>query len=428
MPNEVMLKKTPAPFSRLALWTLLACGTGMYFFANIQRVAIPGAIFNQLQAEFSASASAITGLGSSFMYIYAVNQLLIGMLIDRYGGIRTILVGGIVFCAGCLAFPLAHTLPMLYVGRALTGFGASALYLSLIKEIMRCFDKNYPIMVSVMILIGYAGGIVANAPFVALAARLGYRPVLLLMAALSLALYLGFAGSRLLLTLPEIKAGATIKITNFAVVLKRRHNVHLFIFAGFNWGLYYVIQTVLGKKFLEDFGDLAPMTAATVLSVMGLISASCGFLFAVLSRLLGNRRQIFCRLAGIVSIGSFGALTALVFLDMRTPILSVLFCLLSLTGSMSSIAIPLLRETNPEEQVGLAISFMNFGFFLAVAFFGNLAGYVMDVFAPSPVNGVIVYGRAAYATVFAVLFLFSGLVFVCSMQMRETFGKKIAVG
>ena len=411
----------------LALWTLLACGTGMYFFANIQRVAIPGAIFNQLQAEFDASASAITGLGSSFMYIYAVNQLLIGMLIDRYGGIRTIMVGGVVFCLGCFAFPLAHTLPMLYIGRILTGFGASAIYLSLIKEIMRCFDKNYPIMVSIMILFGYAGGIVANAPFVAAAARLGYRPVLLIMAALSLALYLGFAGSRLFLTVPEIKDNVTIKLRNFAAVLKRRHNVHLFIFAGINWGLYYVIQTVLGKKFLEDFGGLAPMTAATVLSLLGLISASCGFLFAVLSRLLGNRRQIFCRLAGFVSIGSFGALTALVFLDLRTPVLSVLFCLLSLTGSMSSIAIPLLRETNPEEQVGLAISFMNFGFFLAVAFFGNLAGLLMDAFAPQPVNGIMVYGREAYLTVFAVLFLFSGLVFACSWQMRETFGRKIAV-
>ncbi|MDD4099406.1 MAG: MFS transporter, partial [Lentisphaeria bacterium] len=189
----------------LALWTLLACGTGMYFFANMQRVAIPGAIFSQLQAEFQASASAVTGLGSSFMYIYAFNQLIIGMLIDRYGGIRVILYGGLVFCLGSLVFPLSHSLPMLYIGRVLTGFGASALYLSLIKEIMRCFDRNYPIMVSIMILFGYAGGIAANAPFVAVAAEIGYRSVLLVMAMLSLVLYFGFAGARLSLVLPAVK-------------------------------------------------------------------------------------------------------------------------------------------------------------------------------------------------------------------------------
>ena len=411
----------------LALWTLLACGTGMYFFANMQRVAIPGAIFSQLQAEFQASASAVTGLGSSFMYIYAFNQLIIGMLIDRYGGIRVILYGGLVFCLGSLVFPLSHSLPMLYIGRVLTGFGASALYLSLIKEIMRCFDRNYPIMVSIMILFGYAGGIAANAPFVAVAAEIGYRSVLLVMAMLSLVLYFGFAGARLSLVLPAVKRDVALRLSNFAGVLKLRHNFCLFIFTGINWGLYYVIQTVLGKKFLEDFGGLAPMTAATVLSFLGLISASCGFLFAVLSRLLGNRRRIFCRLAGVVSIGSFGALTAMVFLDWRTPMLSVLFCLLSLTGSMSSIAIPLLRETNPEEQVGLAISFMNFGFFLAVAFFGNLTGLLMDAFAPELVEGVLVYGRASYLAVFAVLFFFSGLVFVCSLRMRETHGQKITV-
>ena len=37
------------PARKYRLYFLLLCGTGLYFFANLQRVAIPGTVFNLLQ-------------------------------------------------------------------------------------------------------------------------------------------------------------------------------------------------------------------------------------------------------------------------------------------------------------------------------------------------------------------------------------------
>lgn len=415
------------PASRLPLILLLLCGTGLYFFANIQRVAIPGSIFNQLQSEWQAGAPYITGLGSAFMYTYAINQLLIGMLVDRYGGIRIILGGGILFCLGALLFPIAPNLALLYVARILTGAGASAFYLSLIKEIMRVCQKNYTLVISLMIMAGYTGGIAAGAPFVAGVSHFGFRPMLLTLAAGSTLLYAAFASLRCRITLPPVRHDTSMHLRSFATLLKRRHNQHLFLFSGINWGLYYVIQTVIGKKFLEDFCGMAPMTAATMLSAMGVISALSGFLFALLSRCFGNRRQVFCRLAGSVSLTAFTLITLMLLANFRSPWLGAFFCLLALTGSLSAIMIPLLRETNPEPQVGLAISFMNFSFFLAVALFGNLVGFLMQLFEPQPVDGVLIYGRLSYLTVFAALLLGATIVFHCSRQLRETYGQPIDV-
>ena len=67
------------------LFTLISLGALFYFFANFQRIAIPGAIFDLLQQELAVSAPYITAFGAIFMYLYAVNQLIIGVLVDRYG-------------------------------------------------------------------------------------------------------------------------------------------------------------------------------------------------------------------------------------------------------------------------------------------------------------------------------------------------------
>ena len=79
-------------------FAVVLCFFGMllYFLVNIHRVAIPGQIFSQLQAELKASASAIAGLGTSFMYIYAATQLAVGVLVDRYGGMRISVLGGVI--------------------------------------------------------------------------------------------------------------------------------------------------------------------------------------------------------------------------------------------------------------------------------------------------------------------------------------------
>ncbi len=400
-------------------WFILFCGTMLYFFANIQRVAIPGAVFDQLQERWQVSAPWITGLGSAFMYVYALNQLFVGLLVERYGGVRTIIGGALVFCGGSLLFPFSDSLFMLYLSRVLTGLGASALYLSLVQETIRVSRSNYNILLSVVIMIGYAGGITANAPFSLCAERYGLNSVLCAAGGISVFFYLLYLLTGSTLKLPAVQYKAKISFANFIDVLKIRHNCDLFIFSGINFGLYYVLQTVIGKKFLEDYCGMASNSAAWLLSLMGAISAISGFVIAILSKLSGNKRRIFCRVAGTVCITVFSVILILLACNIRSVWIAALFCLFSFTASMSTITIPLLRETNISILSGSAICFMNFCFYLAVAFFGNLTGLLMNIFSPEFRNGIFVYSRNSYLTVFAVLAVFALISFTCSLKMKE---------
>ena len=172
---------------------LITVGVILYFFANIQRVAIPGAVFDLLQRDLNASAPYITALGSAFMYIYAICQLFIGISVDRFGGTRVIIFGSIFFFVGAILFPISNSLPLLYLSRILVGIGSSTIYLSLINEIKNTFSsKNFGLMLSVALFVGYMGGIFANAPFVLCVDKFGWREVLLFIGILTAAFSLLF--------------------------------------------------------------------------------------------------------------------------------------------------------------------------------------------------------------------------------------------
>ena len=62
---------------------------------------------------------------------------------------------------------------------------------------------------------------------------------------------------------------------------------------------------------------------------------------------------------------------------------------------------------------------MNFSFYLAVAFFGNLSGWLLNTFPPEAVGKTLVYPRNSYLAVFAVLALASIAVFGGAMRLRD---------
>ena len=411
----------PAVHRKFRLWLLLLCGSFLYFFANVQRVAVPGSIFDELQRSLQVSASGITNLGAAFMYVYALNQLVIGLLVDRFGGCRVITGGALLFCAGSVAFPLSDTLFMLYFSRAATGLGASAIYLSLVKEIARTFNRNFTVMLGLLILIGYAGGIMANAPFIAGVQVVGWRMMLEITAAATILAYLVFAGIKLTLKMPRIQS-VPFSFAPFLELLKRRHNRNIFLFSGCGFGLYYLIQTVIGKKFLEDFCAMGETGAAWILSLLGVISALSSFASGALSAAFGNRRRVFVRIAGLGCLISFLALHLATVFDFRTPWLALVFCILTVTANISPVTISLLRETNTPNVTGVSVSFLNFGNYIMVALLGTAAGLLMDLFPPQICGQTQIYGRDSYLAVFTLLFLLSCLVCGCAFRLREPSG------
>ncbi|MHC4874083.1 MAG: MFS transporter, partial [Planctomycetota bacterium] len=149
--------------------------TGLYFFSFFQRVAIPGSIFNDVQTEFAVSAADVTLLSAIYLFIYASLQPFAGYLADRYGGIRVVIISGILLFLGSVLFPSSRNLWELYISRGLVGLGASTMYLCLVKETDHYFKENFAPVFGLVCLLGYSGGLVATRPFRSLVEHIGWR-------------------------------------------------------------------------------------------------------------------------------------------------------------------------------------------------------------------------------------------------------------
>ncbi len=398
-----------------------------YFFANFQRSVIPGAIFTDLQTDVGVSAAKITALGAAFMYVYGISQLFAGMLADKYGGYRVINIGGLLFCIGALVFPFTHNIYIMYASRVIVGIGASSIYLSLIKEVHNAFPKNFAPCLGIAMLVGYSGSMFANAPFVALAHHIGWRSGLIYTAYAMLFIWLLFFVLRFTVKMPT-PTEAKFNIRTFAPAVAKRHNIFLYIVLDVSFAIFYVFQTVLGKKFLEDFCKMPQLTAGWILTITGALSALSTFVIPLISRVCGNKRRPFLRLMGAGGlVATAGVLLALA-LDFRQGwYFAALFFLVSLTSNMTPVFLAIVAETNPPENLGVCASLSNCTAYLLVALLGNVSGVLMDLFKPEIINGAKIYGRNSYIAVFALFTILAIFCFASSLKIIETNGQRTEV-
>ncbi len=401
---------------------LILLGVLFYFVANFQRIAVPGAIFDILEQELSVGAPQITAFGAIYMYVYAFTQLLNGVFVDRYGGYRVMIVGAIIMGLGCLIFPLTSNLPLMYFARALLGLGGSMFYLSLIKELGLLFEeKDFGIALSVMLFIGYAGGIAANAPFVMAMRVLSWREILLVIAGIVIVSIIAYFVIMSKTQFKEVNKHVELKLLPFQLVLHKSHNRSLFTFACCNFGISYVIQTVIGKKFLEDFCLMTSAKAAVVLSIMAIVAAVSNIVNASVCKLFHNHRVFFLKGASVITFVSLLAICVFIWLDIRTVIIAFIFCVLAANASLSSLLVPVLYATNRKMISGTAVSILNFSYFMAVGLLGTATGYILHVFEPTRVGRTLVYSNNSYLLLFGVFLALSVYEIYRAMKLSDKY-------
>ena len=401
---------------------LLFIGTGFYFFANFQRIAIPGAIFGILQQELNVTAPFITAFGAIYMYLYALTQLVNGVLVDRFGGYRVMLAGGIILGLGALMFPLTSNLYIMYLSRALVGIGSSTFYLSIIRELKEIFaEKDFGLAISVMLFIGYTGGIFANAPFVFLMRHMNWREILIILA---LVIFIGVIVFTFVLwhiPLKKINKNVRIRTLPFKLVLHKRHNRNLFSFACCNFGISYVILAIIGKKFLEDFCVMSNEKAALVLSSMAVVAAVFNIVNAGVCKLFHNHRVKFLKNASLITLFSLLSICICLIFNIRTDFVAVVFCILSANASLTSILVPVLHLTNRKMVSSTAVSIMNFCFFMMVGILGTVSGFLLHIFDNTVKDNIVIYSNHSYLLVFGLFFCLSVFEVYKAMKLSDKY-------
>jgi DHA1 family bicyclomycin/chloramphenicol resistance-like MFS transporter len=112
-------REASSTFVQIAVLAALAA-TGT-LATNILLPSLP-----EMAASLKVSSAAVTSAITVFLAVFAIGQLAVGPISDRYGRRWPVLMGFVVFLAGSVWCGLATDLPGLLAGRVIQGAGACA--------------------------------------------------------------------------------------------------------------------------------------------------------------------------------------------------------------------------------------------------------------------------------------------------------------
>jgi len=147
----------------------------------------------------------------------------------------------------------------------------------------------------------------------------------------------------------------------------------------------------------------------------------------VFLRLTGERRKPLI----LLSIGLTLAAAVLMFVGVKAHasagVFLVAYILLSVSNGFGPAYVATIKELNRPESVGLAVAVYNCLAYVAVALLANLSGLVLDGFSDraTVTESGILYPPQAYATLFVVLMVLSGLSALCALLIPETRGQSL---
>lgn len=398
----------------------------LYATSYFQRIGIPGTIFDELSGDFQFTATQIAGIGTAFVCIYSLCQLFVGMLADKFCGIRVITWGGLIFCIGAVGFPLVcGNLWAMYFMRFLTGLGASSMYLSIVKETDRLFGRqNYSVFLGIVYFVGYSGGLFGTYPFERLNESFNWINVLIVIGCVSVAVYLVVLFTKRIIP-PGPIAKTQISFRPLLYFLKNPYMMMLIFCSSIVFSTYSTIQMVFGKKFLQDFAGMSSAGAAKVVFFQTFTCMLTLLGFGALIRMMGNRRKpqmifssslAFSNTLFMVCIMKFG----------WDPKLFIIGFILYSVASGSAVAYAMVaQEINARDIMTQATGVNNLSNYLFVAIGPLLIGKLLDSYVDgsTALRGTsVTYPPEAYQMVFTLLLIPTAVAVLISFFLPETKG------
>lgn len=391
-------------------------GLSVYLLAIFHRSSL--GVAGLLAADrFGISSTQLAFFTVLQLLVYAGMQIPVGVLLDRYGPRRLLLVGLVLMTGGQLAFAFATTFPLAVAARAVLGAGDAMVFVSVIRLIAVWFlVRQAPLITQMTGQIGQLGAIVAAAPLSLALRELGWTRSFAWASTIGVLLMVAVA---LLVKDSPYRRKAVVRIKMRAVgrslmTVWGNPGTRLGMWTHFTSQFSATVFTMLwGFPFLVRGEGLSTTAASMLLMVMtGWVVVSglaLGFLVA---------RHPFYRSYIVLGIVAAMALCWAVVLLRSTPapmwLLVVLVCATATGGPASMVGFDLARSFTPVEASGRANGFVNVGGFSASLLTMALVGVILDLRATGTA-----YDLGDFRVAMSVQYLFWGLGAVQILRYRR---------
>lgn len=389
-------------------WRIFAVFAVMYLVAYFYRVSM-AVIARDLAADLSLDASRIGMLSGALFYAFALAQIPLGPLLDRFGGRIVVSLAGLVTVAGSFTFALAPGYGALLGGRILIGMGTACVLMGALKVFTTWFSsREYATISGLIIAVGNVGNLCATAPLALAVSLGGWRPPFLVVGALQLGLTLLLfravrdrpaAGEGVeeepLLAATHRPVGA---LAGWGLVFSRPSFWLLALLSFFWYAGYMALQGLWGGPWLMEVMGLSREGAGNLLLLTSVgFMTGCLFIGQVTDRLLKSRKWTLVA-------GQSLLLLLLLVLTLgpaeQVPrwLLAAFFFAAGLAVSSGVAIYPMIREMFPRNLSATATTALNFFVLTGAAVVQQVMGLIIGRFPRGPMG----YPAEAYHAAFQV--------------------------
>ena len=366
----------------LSVW---AAAVAVYLLAVFHRSSL--SVAGLIAADrFDISASQLSTFTMVQLLVYAAMQIPVGLMLDRFGPRRMLLVGLTVLTVAQLSFAFAGTYASGIAARVFVGIGDAMIFISVLRLVSTWFPPmRIPVVTQITGLVGQLGAVTAAVPMTMAFQHFGWTDTYLVAAGIGVVL--GVWLFLIVRDTPEQRIVRGPAISAEAVIdgLRsswRQPGTRLAFWTHFS--LQYGATTLAllwGFPFFVRGQGVSPTAAGLLLTLLTVATMISGpFVGVLVGRRPFHRSTLVLAILAVL----IGAWTAVLAWPGAAPmwLLVVFVCAVGVGGPGSMVAFDFARTFNPPERLGSATGIVNQGGFIAslLAILG--IGLVLDVLTP----------------------------------------------
>ncbi|WP_109465122.1 MFS transporter [Albibacillus kandeliae] len=357
-------------------WAAFVVAALFFLFEFVARIE-PSLATSEMAADFGLSRAGFGVLSSLFFWVYAPMQIVVGLLLDRFGARRLVLPAILVCALGVATVGLVSSPVLAGVGRLATGFGASFAFVGALYVVNHWFpSERFAVLSGVVNAVGMLGTAVGAVVLTGVVGSIGWRPTFLATGAFGLLI---FALAVLLFRdAPAQQEDVEVHDSPLGPLYDILRDSQVWLIAVIGALLYLPINVYGGlwgnSELAQDHG-LSPIAAETAVSLLfwGMAAGSIGA--GALSDRLGHRKWIVFGggvAAAVIWSGVLFSGTGSLCL------LAVLLFLAGLFGGAQMLTFAMARDGQDARSAGTAIAFVNMVGIGAALVFQPLVGALVD--------------------------------------------------
>lgn len=390
LPSPVAAPAPPFGAARLALIVLVPFAAG-YFMSYLYR-NINAVVGRYLIDELGLSGADIGLLTAAYFFTFALAQIPIGIMLDRFGPRRVNSGLLCVAASGAILFSFGADRDWLMLSRALIGMGVGGALMSSFQAITLWYPKErWAFFNSVIMTVGGLGALAGTGPVEAALRLTDWRGLFLCLGVATVAV-----AALVFFLVPERRREAKAERLGAVIrgVAKVLGNPALWSLAPmllFSQAANLAILGLWGGLWLRDVAGFDRGTAAVYVSLMSL-GLTAGFVLNAVVSEVAARRKIALEVP-MVGLNLFFFATQALIVFRVDPTAAWPWVAFGIFANAVIFSYPILAGRLPLAYSGRANTSANFVSFTG-AFLGQyLIGWVIDLFPRQPGGG---YAAAAY--------------------------------